>query len=444
MLESLHTRSYCRQARMGRLGVSSTVRRLSLAAVLVASLLAVAGCGGGDGGGGGTGDAASASGGSAGAIKVAANVEMTGPGAELGLSRLYGYQAAANAINDAGGIKVDGDTYQIEVVPCDNETEPTQGVQCARKAAEEEGVLLALAPDPGFESAYTLLKQKNVPLVFGSGGPVTALLAEDAEGNPSLFNEGYGFDLILEAYFNQIESLRPDVKTFAALLPQDDNGVVFDELFKEAAKTSSIEYLGTVFHPPAASGDFSSFLTSLKGKNPDMLYLGFYNDVVVPAAEQASNLDVAPVLGAHSIKPSVLAGADFRGTTMLDAQIGGDNAAADALPAEDKAAFEQIEAASKGKEFVAAVASNGYIALKVVEQAIQQAGSVDSEAVRQELLNIQYDGPLGPAAVDAALHAIKVPLSTIVFEPNGDVVQTNWDAIDADEPAQTFPIPELG
>jgi branched-chain amino acid transport system substrate-binding protein len=410
--------------------------------VLVLLVLAFTACGDDD-----DTDGQAAGGGSqesevAGTLKVGANMELSGPSADLGLSRLYGYRAAVAEINESGGVKVGDETYELELVECDNETDPTQGVQCSRTLSEEEDMIMATAPDQGFEAGYEILKRTDM-LVMGSGGAATVLLAEDAAAHPSLFNEGYGFDLITEAYFNQIQALRPDVKTFAALLPNDENGDAFQDLFTGASEKTGIEYLGAELHPPGATGDFSSFLTSLKAKNPDMVFVSFYTEVTVAAAQQATNLDVAPVLGSLSVQPSALADTDFRGHELILQQIGWDNSALEALSPENKQAFEEIDAASDGEDYVAAVASNGYLAVKMLQAAIEQAGSIDPKDLQEAMLTAEYDGPLGPAVMDAELHSMKVPLTTIVFNEDGTVELTVWDSIDATEPTETFPVEGL-
>lgn len=415
--------------------------RLPLLLLVLASLVG-AGCGGDDDGADGSDGTDAAGSDIAGTIKIGANLELTGPGAQLGRSTLYGYRAAVAEINENGGVEVGDETYELELVECDNETNPTQGVQCAREMVEEEGLVMALAPDQGFEAAYGILERAGI-VVMGSGGPASVLLAQDAEGNPRLFNQGYGFDKIVEAYFNQIKALRPEVETFAALLPNDENGVAYNGLFEAAAENSPIEYLGAEMHPAGASGDFSSFLTSLKAKDPDMAFVSFYTEVTVPAAEQAVTLDVAPVLGSTSVQPSAFADTDFRGHEFILQLTGYDDSALESLEPDEQQAFERISAASDGDDYIAAVSTTGYLGVQMLRVAIEQAGSLEADAVAQAMLTAEYDGALGPASMNPESHSIEIPLTTVVFNADGSEDLTLWLSIDASEPTETFPIQDL-
>ena len=52
-------------------------------------------------------------------VKLGMNIPMTGDYAPWGLPGLYGCEIVANNLNAAGGIKVGGDTYQMEMAVVD-------------------------------------------------------------------------------------------------------------------------------------------------------------------------------------------------------------------------------------------------------------------------------------------------------------------------------------
>ncbi len=73
-------------------------------------------------------------------VKVGFLAPLTGEVAAWGLPGLYGCQIWAEQVNAAGGIKVGGDSYQVELVPYDNEYAPDKARTGATRLIREDGV----------------------------------------------------------------------------------------------------------------------------------------------------------------------------------------------------------------------------------------------------------------------------------------------------------------
>jgi branched-chain amino acid transport system substrate-binding protein len=105
-------------------------------------------------------------------IKIGAYDALTGPIPLTGKQMMTGWQAAVQAINDAGGIN----GRKIELVVEDDGYEPSRAMAAARKLVERDQVLLMTGlgtPTTVVTAKY--LEQAKVPLLFPMGASSTQL-----------------------------------------------------------------------------------------------------------------------------------------------------------------------------------------------------------------------------------------------------------------------------
>jgi ABC-type branched-subunit amino acid transport system substrate-binding protein len=105
-------------------------------------------------------------------IKIGAYDALTGPIPLTGKQMTTGWQAAVQAINDAGGIN----GRKIELIVEDDGYEPSRAMAAARKLVERDQVLLMTGlgtPTTVVTAKY--LEQSKVPLLFPMGASSTQL-----------------------------------------------------------------------------------------------------------------------------------------------------------------------------------------------------------------------------------------------------------------------------
>ena len=73
-------------------------------------------------------------------LVVGVNDALTGPGAVYGLPQANSVQMAAEEINSAGGVVVDGDKYKLKVIAYDDKANPTEATNAVRKLIDRDGV----------------------------------------------------------------------------------------------------------------------------------------------------------------------------------------------------------------------------------------------------------------------------------------------------------------
>jgi branched-chain amino acid transport system substrate-binding protein len=414
--------------------------RLITALVVALAALAVGACGDDDGGSSDPGIEPGET------IKVGLNLELSGSGEFFGRSREIGAKVAVADINAEGGIEIDGESHDLEIVSCDNRTDPTFGVTCAEEAAQEE-VSWTIAPDAGFDAAYEIYKESDIISVANGGAP-GRVLEEDAEGNPLLFSEFLLFPEYIASHLAQTRALFPDAKRLAYLVPDDENGRIFGEGFDQHAEEYGFEVVAQEFHPPDATGDFSSILTSMKAANPDIAYLSFLPQVTIPAVEQAASLDVAPIFATDLLTPADFEGVNFRGHSMVAWHVAWAYAPPSVVPQEDPGAtgaeelINKLQAEAGGDPYLTSVATAAYITdVYMVAKAIEAAGTVNASDLAEELNGSSYDGPLGPATFREEFHDGDLAQTTFAWDEQGAVSVEVFNAGFDEEPTYTFDVP---
>jgi branched-chain amino acid transport system substrate-binding protein len=163
----------------------------------------------------------------------------------------------------------------------------------------------------------------------------------------------------------------------------------------------------------AGDQDFSAQLTSIRGSEPDVVFIpGYYTDAG-NIALQARKLGLTvPLLGGDgwdSVKLGEIAGEAMDGCFYSNH-------------------YSQDDPAPRVQEFIKkytelhkqtpdALAALGYDTARVVFEAIQRAGSTDGPAIAAELAKTKdFDGVTGKISIDAERNAIK---PAVILEMQG-------------------------
>lgn len=352
----------------------------ALLSVLLAALLAVlAGCGGDDG----ITD-----------LKIGLIAEVTGESSAVGLSCRNAAQMAVREINAAGGLTIGDRTYKMELRVADSAGTAESAAEVARKLISRDRVLAIVGPNlsrfaiPASDAAE---KARTVLVTPVSTTPRTTLDA--VTGGPKRYVFRACF---IDPYQGQVLAnfALGDRKAERAAVLYDETSdynrgiaAVFRDVFvKRGGKIVAFE--------PYASGDrnFAAQLTRIRNAGPDVLFLPNDYTEIPRQIRQARELGIK----------AIILGSDSWGTAELLTSCGKDcegsffstHFAADvATPA----AKRFIEAYKKqyGSE-PDDVAALTYDSFGLLRHAIQAAGKLDRQAVRDALARIPaYEGVTG-------------------------------------------------
>jgi len=197
-------------------------------------------------------------------VKLGMNIPMTGDYAPWGLPGLYGCEIVANNLNAAGGVKIGGDTYQIEMAAYDHGYDTEKSVQGFKKLALEDDVKIVMML--GGSTVASIIpwamrkKMLTTTLLPSDITPDTPYLVATCESHP-LYNVT-GVEWLAEK--------NPDLKTAVIITTNDiEYGKQSAATYKAAFEVSGIKVLDTNFHGFDVV-DFAPIVSSLLSHKPDI------------------------------------------------------------------------------------------------------------------------------------------------------------------------------
>lgn len=362
---------------------------------LVLTMGLLAGCGGETGGNGGGEDATE--------VKIGINYELTGGVASYGQSSVDGIMMAFDEINAAGGI----DGMKIVPVKIDNKSEAAEATSVATRMMTQEGVVAALGPatSGNFMATIPVAMGNKVPVISASATADKGVTT-DAKGNVNeyvfrlCFNDSFQGVTMANFASNNLEATK-------AVIIQDKSSDYAQGLAEnfiatfEAAGGTIVAHEGYV----AKDKDFNAILTSIRGKDFDIIFLPGYYEEAGLIIKQARSLGInAPVLGADGFDSPVLL--ELAGEAALnDVYFSNHYSSLDQDPM-----VQDFIAGYKEKYGVEPNAFNalGYDLGKYIADAVKRAGSTDPEAIKDALANtVDFAGVTGSFSMGADHNPIK-------------------------------------
>lgn len=346
---------------------------LLLALVMIFSLFAV-GCGGSD-------DAEYA-----GTVKIGVFEPASGDNGAGGKQETLGIQYA-NKVQPT--VDINGETYKVELVTADNESDTNKGISAAQNLVSS-GVSMVLGT---YGSAVAIaagkvFKEAGVPALG-----ITCTNPQVTADNPVYFRICFldPFQGTVLANFAYENGQR---KAYCLSKLGDDYSVGLVNYFVEAFEKLG----GTVVEEqfPQGNSDFTSYVANAKAKGCDV----FYSPVSIEAAAliidqaQAQKLGM-PILAGDTWDSNVVLeaakGKDIELNVTTFYQEGGnpdfDNGIKEWINSDSTA-----KANNNGNDQIAAVSAMGYDAYFVALEAIKKAGSTDPADILAVLPDLVYEG----------------------------------------------------
>ena len=343
---------------------------------LILALGTLAGCGGGEtnnGGGGDEGEAPTE-------VKIGINYELSGEVATYGQASRDGILMAFDEINAAGGIN----GMQIVPVVQDNKSESAEATSLATKLMTQEDIVACLGPatSGNFMATIPVAMQNGVSVISASATADKGVTT-DASGN---VNE-YVFRLCFNDSFQGVTMAsfaKNNLNATKAVVIQDKSSDYGEGLAENFIATFEAGGGTIVAHEGYVSKDkdFNSILTSIRGKEFDVIFIpGYYQEAGL-VIKQARGLGIdAPILGADGFDSPVLlelAGEEALNNVYFSnhySSLDGDPMVKDFI-----AAFQEKYGSDPG-----AFHALGYDLGMFIADAISRADSVTPEAVKDAL-----------------------------------------------------------
>ncbi len=350
-------------------------------------------------------------------ITFGAAVSLTGKYSTDGNHTKRGYDLAVKTINAAGGVTVDGKKYKIAIKYYDDESTPARAAQLAERLIQQDGIKFMLGPyGSGLTKAIApVTEQYKIPMVEGNGA------------SRALFNKGYrymfavlstsekylGAAMALAAEQAEAHGMKPsDVKVAIAVendpFSQDVRDGIIDDAKELGMKVVIDDKL------PKEINDMSATLTKVKALRPDVLVVSGHSKGAVLVTRQVAEMKVdVPMLAithceAGSVNDKAKFG-DRADYTLCATQW------APTMSYRDDLFGSASDYANTFKAEYGYVppyqAAESTAAVEVYVDALQRAGSFDTEKVREALAATEMQTFYGNVKFDETGKNIAKPMA---------------------------------
>jgi branched-chain amino acid transport system substrate-binding protein len=326
-------------------------------------------------------------------VKIGHVGPTSGAIAHLGKDNENGARMAIEELN-AAGTMIDGKKVTFELMAEDDAADPKQGTAVAQKLVDAKvaGVIGHLNSGTTIP-ASKIYSDAGIPQISPSAtnpkytrqGFKTAfrVVADDVHLGSTLGKYGVG-------------TLKG--KAIAVIDDRTAYGQGVAEEFTKAVEGAGGKVVAKEFTTDKAT-DFSSILTTIKSKKPDVLFFGGMDAVAGPMLKQMKSLGIkVKFMGGDGICTTELA--KLAGDGMADEQVY--CAEAGGVEGEATAGMDKFKAGFKAKfnADVQVYAPYVYDAVKVMAAAMVKANSADPAKYLPELAKTEYKGVTGPIAFD--------------------------------------------
>jgi branched-chain amino acid transport system substrate-binding protein len=346
-------------------------------------------------------------------IILGSAISLTGKYSQEGKNASDGYNLAVKKINEAGGVKVGGKTYQLEIKYYDDESTPARTAQLLERLIRQDGIKFVLGPygSGPTKAAAPITEKHQIPMVEAEG----ASRALFTQGYKYLFavlstSEQYlGSAIDLAAEVAKRNGKQPGSVRIAMAFENDPfsldvrAGVVADAK-KHGMKIVIDDKL------PRDLSDMSATLTKVRALKPDLLVVSGHTKGATTAARQISEMGIevplvamthcesADLIGKFGAKADgILCPTQWAETLSYKGKLFGSAGEYDKLfrkayPAYDTVPYQAAQASA---------------ALLVWKDAFERSGSFDTEKLRDALAAtdmMTFYGPIdfGPAGNNVA------------------------------------------
>jgi branched-chain amino acid transport system substrate-binding protein len=319
-------------------------------------------------------------------LKLGSLCTLTGPSASIGKESIAGLNFGVKALNDAGGVQIGGDTYQVTLINVDDESRTERAVAGAERLIAEDKVSLMFMPpnSSGTLAILPLAERARIPAIsfVSAAQPVTS---------PEY---SFSFRSTLSSVMNVSPAVdflvgTKGAKKLAFLGRNDDWGRTASAQIKAKAQELGASVVADEYFE-VGSMDFYGLLTKIRAAGPDAVLIACYIEDGVSLMKQYRELQMKPMvmgLGVIWSSPTFMrsAGRTIEGIYLSTGPTTGESPELTAFGA----SLQKVTGhAALPYEITA------YDNLMMVMAAMKKAGSIEGVKVRDAMRNFEYEGLL--------------------------------------------------
>jgi len=328
-----------------------------------------------------------------GKVSLGVVTAQSGPLAAPGKFQLNGFQLAVDDVNKAGGVRIGGKSYEVEIKVYDTRCAPAEGASAIQRLAtvDKTPIVLGELCTPVAEAESPIALDFEVPFIVtvATGPSITD------HGNPYTFRVNANNTQLTKSLADYVAATKLSPLAFIAWNNDAGRGGVNG---MRAALPKSIEP-GYVGYFNVGEVDFSSHIANIRNSGAKAVVLLMDEEPGALAIKQIrdAGLDVALI--------GTLAMGSNRFLTRLDAKYLAGMAQYSAfppnLPIPRIKAFNDAYKA-RFKEESHGFAAQSYDGLRIAVAALERAGSIsDGKAIRDAIAATSTEGVIGAIKFDA-------------------------------------------
>jgi branched-chain amino acid transport system substrate-binding protein len=322
-------------------------------------------------------------------VKIGSASPLTGPQAHLGKDNENGARLAVDEIN-AAGLTLDGKKVKIDLIAEDDQADPKAATTVAQKLVDE-GIVGVIGH---LNSGATIPASK---IYFDAGIPQISPSATAIAYTASGFNTAYRVmtnDKQQGTALAEYAVSQLGAKKIAIVDDRTAYGQGLADEFERAAKAAGAEVVAREYTTDKST-DFMAILTSIKSREPQVVFFAGMDPQAAPMLKQMKQLGIhAQFLGGDGMETPKfidLAGADAEGAIAS-------NPGLPLAKMPGGAAFKQKFNARFGE--IQNYSPYAYDAVYVMVEAMKRAKSSDPAKYLAEMPKTDYQGVTGHIRFD--------------------------------------------
>ena len=346
-------------------------------------------------------------GGGADKVRVGVFMSLTGSTANFGISSVNGIKMAADEVNAAGGIN----GKQIELLVQDDRSDASEAATIVTKFVTQDQVHAVLGEVASSRSiaAAPIAQNAKVPMLTPS-----STNPEVTKKGDFIFRSCF-IDPVQGAAIAQFAAKTLNAKTAAIMVDRkNDYSTGLEKVINETFTRMGGKIVAVQSYQEGDQ-DFNAQLTSLKGGNPEVIFVpGYYNDVGLIAKQARDKGITVPLIGGDGWDSTQLYA--IGGTALNGSYFTNHYSPYDTDPKVQKFVNDYK---ARYNSLPDALAATAYDAAKIMFDAIKRAPSLEGAAIRDALAATKdFPGVTGNVTFNENRDAVK-PIVMIEIKDGG-------------------------
>jgi branched-chain amino acid transport system substrate-binding protein len=319
-------------------------------------------------------------------VLIGVSTPATGPAAVASEWERWGIDLALEEVNAAGGLL----GRKVEIMVLDNKCNPSESVNVANKLVEAKVVAIIGAHcSSAHLAAMPIIKEAKVPMITGIASNPQITDQSGIGGNDWAFRINPSDKAMMDALGAYLGS-KKIFRTVAIVAEDSDYGRGGAAAFQRVAQAAGVETLSTDFHPQNVP-DYTSILTRLQQRRPDAIATFQLGGDSLNFLRNAMQLGVhIPYTGRVELGGRNL---EIIAAGGMEGSITAWTYSHEIATPENQAFVAKIRAKHNATPYLQTWGS--YECLRIIAQAIKEAGSPDAGAVRDAMKRMKFTTILG-------------------------------------------------